>query len=188
MRARRTGPDLRERAGVRRARVERDCSGLVQRIAVDAAGDRREGHRREAVGLREREARGVRAREQRRGLAGRAIHRADRVDHVARPQAEAGRDPRLAGRAAHARRDLGHGTARGQQLGAGGRVDRTVDAAPAEHPLVRGVDDRIDGLRRQVVTHDRQPRAAGQRERLHVSSPASRTVPRRVARSSSPAW
>jgi hypothetical protein len=53
-------------------------------------------------------------------------HRADRVDHVAGRQAEAGRDPGVAGRAAAER------TAGREQLGAGRAVDRAVDAAAAE--------------------------------------------------------
>jgi hypothetical protein len=61
------------------------------------------------------------------------------VDHVAGGQAVAARDAGLPRRAA------AEGAALGQQLGAGGVVDRAVDAAAAEQAFVGGVDDGVDG-------------------------------------------
>jgi hypothetical protein len=37
-----------------------------------------------------------------------------------------------------------------EQLGPGRAVDRTVDSAPAEEARVRGIDDRVDVLLRDV--------------------------------------
>ena len=74
--------------------------------------------------------------------------RPDGMHDLARGQAEPRRDARLArGTAA----DLAAGR---EQLGPGGAVDRPVHAAAPEQARVGGVDDRIDGERRDVGLDD----------------------------------
>src|SRR5689334_16828563 len=104
--------------------VDRDTRGAIDRVAVDARADRRERDRTKAVGGRERE-RLLVATAQERGLTARAAapDGPDGVDHVAREQAEPGRDARVARRAAS---DLSAGL---EQLAAGRAVDRAVHAA-----------------------------------------------------------
>lgn len=67
------------------------------------------------------------------------------VDDPAGGKAVAGRDAGFAGGAAHAGTDFGYRQARLAEVGARGAVDGAVHAAAAQHPLVRGVDDGIDG-------------------------------------------
>src|SRR5436305_9632510 len=92
----------RRRARERGARLaDGDLRRGVDRVAVDAAADGREGDRRHAVLRGEAEALAVaRRQELRLPLVAAAPDRADGVDHVLRRQAVAARDARLAGRAA----------------------------------------------------------------------------------------
>jgi len=70
-------------------------------------------------------------------------------DHVTGAQLKARRDPRLTGRTAA---DL---PACFQQLRPGGAVDRAVNPAAAQQPLVGGIHDRIDGQGGDVtLNHD----------------------------------
>jgi hypothetical protein len=69
------------------------------------------------------------------------------VDHVAGGQVVATGDARFAGRA-----PVGIALdAFGEQVTTGGAVDRAVDPAAAAQPTVRGVDDGVDRLLRQVA-------------------------------------
>jgi len=86
----------------------------------------------------------ARSQEVRLAVPAATPHRPDRMDHVARGEAEPGRELRVAGRAAPQR------LAGVEQGGARGPVDRAVDAAAAEEAPVGGVDDRVDRERRDV--------------------------------------
>jgi hypothetical protein len=70
------------------------------------------------------------------------------VNDVARGQAEAGGQPRLARGAAADR------AACGEEFRAGGAMDRAIDAAAAEQGAVRGVDDGVDGKTRDVASFE----------------------------------
>ena len=128
---------------------DRDRDRGTQRITVCAATDRRKRDRSDAVRDGEREARSIARGEQfRLAVAAAVPDRADRVDHVARRQAVAARDSRLAGRAAAER------AAFGEQFRSGGAVNRAIDAAAAQQRRVRRVDDRVDVERRDVGSND----------------------------------
>src|SRR5688572_32727132 len=75
--------------------VDRDCRGVVDRIAIDAAADRWKGDGPQSLDASELQRAAITAGEQRR-LAVRAAapHRADGMDDIARRQPEAGREPR----------------------------------------------------------------------------------------------
>ena len=66
----------------------------------------------------------------------------------------AGRDFGVAGFAAM------EGSAFGQKFGAGGAVNRAVDAAPAEQARIGGVDDGVNAQGRDIGDDDFQPRRA----------------------------
>ena len=76
------------------------------------------------------------------------------MDDVLRGQAEAGRDAGFAGGAAHAGADFGDRAACFEEFGPRGAVDGPVHASAAEHPLVRGIDDGIDGKKGDVGLDD----------------------------------
>src|SRR3546814_435507 len=76
-------------------------------------------------------------------------YRTDRVDHMARLQAEAGRNLGLAGLAT-AERGASH-----VKLGAGRAVDRAIDDAAAEQAPIGGVDDGGDVERGDIGLDDR---------------------------------
>jgi len=65
-------------------------------------------------------------------------NRADGVDDMPRRQPMAGRDFGVAGFAAM------EGSAFGQEFGAGGAVNRAIDATTAEQARVGGVDDGVN--------------------------------------------
>ena len=65
-------------------------------------------------------------------------NRADGVDDMPRRQSMAGRNFGVAGFAAI------EGTAFGQEFGAGGAVNRAIDATAAEQARVGGVDDGVN--------------------------------------------
>src|SRR5690606_1751802 len=126
---------------------DRDLRGELRRVAVDARADAREGDRAQRVFGGDLEGVAV-ARGEELGLARgtAAPHGPDGVDHVARRQPVAPGDAHLAGRAA------AEAPALLEQLGTRGAVDRAVDAASTEERRIRGVDDRVDGERRDVRT------------------------------------
>src|SRR6266446_5362546 len=119
--------------------AHRDLRGLIDRIAIHAATDRRKRDRLHAVLRREPQAVAIARREQLR-LPPRPAppHPTDGVDDVARRQPVAARDARFAGGAA------AKGAALRDELRAGRAMDRAVDAASAEEGGVRGIDDGID--------------------------------------------
>jgi hypothetical protein len=67
------------------------------------------------------------------------------MDDEAGWQAKGWRQASLAGRTANPGTYLRNRPACFQQLGAGRGVNRAVNPATAEHPLIGGVDDRFDG-------------------------------------------
>ncbi len=83
-------------------------------------------------------------------------HGADGVDDEARPEREGRREACFARRATDSGPELGNGTACCEELGARGSVDGAVHTAAAQHPLVRSVDDRIDGELGDVTGDDGQ--------------------------------
>ena len=132
-----------------------DAGGGFEGVAVDAGGDAGEGDGAAGVGGGEGEGVTVAGGE----LFGFAVGAAapdgaDGVDDVLRGEAEAGRDAGFAGGTAHAGTDFGNRQARLVEVGARGPVDGAVHAAAAEHPLVRGVDDGIDGEEGDVGLDD----------------------------------
>src|SRR5919201_3108283 len=130
---------------------DRDRGRVLEREAVDAGADRREGDRPDAALARDRERVPVAARQQLRlALAAAVPDRPDGVDHPGGRQPVAAGDLRLAGRAA------AEPTALLEQLRPGGAVYRAVDAAAAEQAAVRRVDDRVDALLGDVALLDRQ--------------------------------
>src|SRR5262245_13341158 len=119
------------------------------RKAVSAGRDGGIGDRGEAVLGDKREAVAIAACEQPAFAAlAAAPDGADRVNHMPRLEAEAGRDLGLARRATAER-----GASR-FKLGAGRAVDRAVDAATAEQTPIGGVDDGIDIERGDVALDD----------------------------------
>src|SRR5205807_2249937 len=92
--------------------------------------------------------------------------RSDRMDDVLRGQAIAACQPRLTGRAAADR------AAFLQEFGAGGAVDRAIDAAAAEQRGIGRVDDDVDGKPRDVSALHRDAigkRLTGHRPQLPIS-------------------
>ena len=114
-------------------------SAALWRKAVSAGRDGGIGDRGEAALGGKRETVAVAAREQ-PVLAALAAtpDRADGVDHVARLEAEAGRDLGLT-RLATAERGASL-----FKLGAGRAMDRAIDAAPAKERRIGGVDDGVN--------------------------------------------
>jgi hypothetical protein len=78
----------------------------------------------------------------------------------------------------------------GEELGPSGAMDRAIDAATAEQRRVRGVDDGVNGKRRDVGDDDFQPRRADLARRQTQAEAAAVTVTPLSASSccSSPAW
>ena len=153
-RMRRTSRRRRARTGRRRARGR--ARRRARRRLRARAGSRR--RRRRSPGTRPTRARDPERHVERAAVARReqvglavaapAPDRADRVDDEPRRQVAAGRRLRIAGHASAERPALG------EDRRAAGTVDRTVDATAAEQRAVRGVDDRIDVLRRDVAADD----------------------------------
>src|SRR5579862_4877048 len=89
------------------------------------------------------------------------------MDYVPRRQEEPRRDARLAGRTAHTFGNLGKRETGLIEPESRGRVDRLVEAAAAEHALVRCVDDCVGEDLGQVALHDREQPSAAQIEYFH---------------------
>src|SRR4029079_15726080 len=132
-----------------------DRSSLIDRGTVDTAADRRKRDRVNLMLAPERERSAITRREQRR-LVVRAAppDRTSRVNHVPRSQIEAGCDTALPGRTSHVRPHFGNGQTRFIESMARGPMNRSVDAATAEHPLVGRVDDGINVELRDVAADD----------------------------------
>ena len=126
--------------------AEGDAGGGFEGVAVDAGGDAGEGDGAAGVVGGEGEGVAVAGGE----LFGFAVGAAapdgaDGVDDPAGGQTKCGCDAGFTGGTAHAGTDFGDRQARLVEVGARGPVDGAVHAAAAQHPLVRGVDDGIDG-------------------------------------------
>jgi hypothetical protein len=122
-----------------RCRGNRNLRRAIDGETVDTGGDGGKGNRSKAVGLTEFDRAGV-ARGQRLIFppVTAVPDRADGVDDMPRRQPMAGRDFGVTGFAAI------EGTAFGQEFGAGGAVNRAVDATAAEQRRVGGVDDGVN--------------------------------------------
>ena len=132
-----------------------DEGGGFEGVAVDAGGDAGEGDGAAGVFGGEGEGIAVAGGE----LFGFAVGAAapdgaDGVDDPAGGQAEAGRDAGFAGGTAHAGADFGDRQACLEEFPSRGPVDGPVHSPAAEHPLVRGVDDGIDGEKGDVGLDD----------------------------------
>ena len=126
-----------------------DLRRLRQREVVDARADGREIDRVAAVLAREAEAVAVAIGQQLRlAVLPVAPAGAGRVDDVARRQAVAAGDLRLAGSAAV------EAAALVEQAGTGGHVDGPVHPAAAEQRAVGGVDDGVDVRLCDVALND----------------------------------
>ena len=132
-----------------------DEGGGFEGVAVDAGGDAGEGDGAAGVGGGQGEGVAV-AGGQEVGFAvgAAAPDGADGVDDVLRGKAVAGREAGFARGTAHAGADFGDGQARFVEFASRGAVDGAVHAAAAQHPLVRGVDDGIDGEKGDVGLDD----------------------------------
>ena len=128
-----------------------DLRRLIQREMVDTRADGREIDRMAVVLARKAQAVAVAAGQQ-LGLAVLPVApaRARRVDNVARRQAVAAGDLRLAGAAAV------EAAALVEQAGAGGHVDGAIHPAAAEQRAVGGVDDGVDIRLRDVALNNFQ--------------------------------
>ena len=175
------------RASLRRTREDDPASGLrialsnartsrtaiatacVERIAVHAAADRREGDRQQSMARRERQRAAVaRGQHFRLPRVAATPDRSDGVDDVAVRQAIAARD--VASPVAHP--PSGRHSASSSDRRA---MDRAIDAAATQKRRVRGVDDRVDGERRDVARRTRARHALGRRRWVqHAQRRASR--------------
>jgi len=79
---------------------------------------------------------------------------AHRVDDEPRRKAKPWSDPGFACRATNAWLNLWKLQARPKEGWTGGLVERAIDAAAAQKPLIRSVDDRVDRERRDVSPLD----------------------------------
>ena len=126
-----------------------DLCRLIEREAVDARADGREIDRMTVVFARKAQAVAVAIGQQLRlTVLPVAPARTRRVDDVARRQAIAAGDLRLAGTAAVKTAALI------EQTGPGGHVDGAVYPAAAEQRAVGGVDDGVDIRFRDVALND----------------------------------
>src|SRR5262245_66192220 len=140
------GMRLAERRCDRANRDERRALGWK---TVSGGRDCGIGDRGEAVLGGKREAVAIAAREQPVFAALAATpDGANGVDHMARLEAETGRDLGLA-RLATAERGASL-----FKLGAGGAMDRAIDAATAEQAPIGGVDDGVDVERGDIALDD----------------------------------
>src|SRR5919202_663930 len=115
----------------------------LDRVAVDAGRDRREGDAPAAELRRDLErAAMARGQQVRLVLPAAVPDGADRVDHVP------GRQPPTRSRLRITGRATAELAALGRDLRAARAMDRAVDAAASEQRLVRRVDDRVDRLLR----------------------------------------
>ena len=137
---------------LRGGRAECDLGRRPGRIAVDARRDRRERDRA-ATELHGDLERAAVTRGQERGLARVAAlpDRPDGMDHVSRREVAGRRRLRVAGLAASEEPRLGEDRRPAHAM------DRPVDASAAQERRVRGVDDRIDLLLRDVALHELDP-------------------------------
>ena len=111
---------------------------LILRVAEDAGGDQREGHRLTAVLLRQRKARAIAGSELLPLAVLTAVpHRTHGVDDVAARQSVRARDLGLAGPAAAARPALL------EQLRPRRAMDAAIHAASAQQRFVRRIDDSV---------------------------------------------
>src|SRR5262245_35928505 len=116
-----------------------DACGTIQRKAVDAGRDRREGDGCETLICGERQAVSIAGSEQQVLTAFSTVpDRPNRVDHVARRQPEARRDLRLSSLAA-----AKPGASLGELMPRG-TVDGAADASARGKHLVGGIDDGVD--------------------------------------------
>lgn len=122
----------------RRGGCERGLRGCLQRVAIDACGDRGQRHHVAVVLCGQGDRLGVAAGEQLAlAVCASAPHRSDRVDDMACRQAARCGDLRMAGLA------TAELAAFAQQLRSRRPVDGAVDTAAAEQSRVRRVDDRF---------------------------------------------
>ena len=110
--------------------------------------------------------------------------RTDGMDHMLRLEPIPAGDLGVAGRAAIQRAALG------KQFGAGGAMDRAIDAAAAEQRRIRGVDDGVNAQCGDVGNDDFQPRLADLARAQAQAEAAALTVTPLSANSccNSPAW
>ena len=126
----------------------RDLGRGLAGVPVDAGRDRGECDRGRPHGSREFDRSSVTRRQQRRFSAGAAgPDGSDGVDDPARREFEAGRDDRVAGRAAP---DRG---ARRVKVGARSSEDRATHSGAASECIVGCVDDRVSMLGRDVTAN-----------------------------------
>ena len=146
------GPDIaRERPNL----ADRSRCGCVQRVAVDAAADCREGERPNAMLCRQPQRASIAARQELRlAVSAAAPYRTDCVNHVTRRQIEPRRDTAVPRRASHTWANFWNGATCLEQPRTRGPMNGAVHAPAAEHPLVGGVHDRVDHETRDVGVDD----------------------------------
>jgi hypothetical protein len=138
-----------------RQRLARHRGRLSHGVPVHAATDGGKRDGLEVVLARELQAAQVTTREQ-FGLAcsSPAPHRANCVNDVTRGEPEGRSDPGLASGTSHPGPNLGHTSARIEELSARCAMDGTVHTAPAKHRLVGGIDDGVNVKLRNVGLDD----------------------------------
>src|SRR5262249_25638100 len=143
--------------------AQRDWRRLLKGISVSAGADRRKGNRGTSVLGCESNGLAVGGFEKLRLFCRiLSVARSDRVDDVARPELSATGNHRSAGGAAPRPSDAL--LALLEDSGTSGAVNGAAAPASAHQAGVRGVDDRIDLLTRDVPAHQLDHR------RIHLPS------------------
>jgi hypothetical protein len=133
-----------------------DARRVGDRIAVDAATDRRERYRLHRMGNGEFQRIPETACQQfRLTVLAVPVLWPDRMDHIPGGKPISRRDPSLTGWATTER------PAFPQQIGPGSAVDGPIDPAAAQQRLVRGIDDGVNGQGGDIGLLDNDPRHTG---------------------------
>jgi hypothetical protein len=172
----------------RRERINSGCNRDPRRTVggetIDAGGNRGKSNRDKAVDFAQFDRAAIAGRQRQIfGAVAAVPDRADRMDHMPGRQPVGFSDLGAAGLAAPQR------TAFGQKLGAGGTMDRAVDATPSQQRRICGVDDGVNAQAGDVGDDDFQPRRADLARRQAQAAGAESVTPLSAnSCCSSPAW
>ena len=136
-------------------RGDRDAGRTIGGKAINAGGNGGKGYGEKCVGLAQFERAAIAGSEQLVFARVAAVpNRTDGVNHIPGRKAIAFGDFSVAGGAATKR------AAFGKQLGTGGPMNRTIDAATTEQRRIGGVDDGVNAQCRDIGNDDFEPRLA----------------------------
>src|SRR5437588_6841279 len=135
--------------------AEREGCRLFDREPIRPCRDRRERHAAASLAGSYGKGMFVKLPQEPMRLVGLplVVDRADRVNHPAGLEPAGPGQPYFAGRTPSSRLVLGQAHAFFQQAWPSSAMDRPIDPAAAGQRGVRGVDNRIDGLRNDVALH-----------------------------------